>query len=610
MEDGEWQMAGRALRRPSIFHSPSSILNPMIPFLTYPLAMIALAALPALAAIYVLRHRFRRRQVSSLMLWQFRVQSKEGGAKVHRLQLPLLFFIELLALLLLVTAATGPHWKLPQATRPLIVVLDDSFSMRAVSNDATAQSRAREFLKKVFRFQPPPSTRLLLAGNEPRLLGAPARTWPEVEALLQQWTCRTPDASVETALTLASELGKQQANVLVLTDHPPADEKIANERLQWRAFGVASDNLAIVNASRTANGDEDRCLLEIANLSKTSRSAGVQVQAGSNALQQTRLSLAPQERQRLVFNIPKAAPMLAVTLDPDALADDNRVQLLPPIRKKIRVQVSLTNAAFSELVERTLAATGMRAAISDNPELVIHHADSAPGNAWSLRCQTSGKAAAYTGPFIIDGSHPAVEGIALAGAVWAAGPATNAPNEVPVILAGNVPLLTAREDLLGRQFLTLNLDPELSTIQRTPDWPILFWNLLQWRATQIPGLLESNARLGAEVLVKTTGEPVVVTWPDGTVKSFPRSGNQLALETPLAGLYSVAMGTSTNLFSVNTLAADESDLQTCATGQWGNWRDDAGQRYEQSAMAWLFALAALGVLTAHLCLVAAGRGRG
>src|SRR5262245_61847067 len=201
----------------------------MIPFLTYPLALIALASLPALAAIYILRNRFRRRQVSSLMLWQFRIQSREGGARIHRLQLPLLFFLELLALLLLAAAAAGPHLKLPQATRPLIVVLDDSFSMRAVSGDASAQSRARDALQKVFRFQPPPSTRLILAGTEPRLLGAPAKNWTEVERMLKEWTCWAPSASLESAITLAAELGKQQANILVLTDHAP-EIKVTNER--------------------------------------------------------------------------------------------------------------------------------------------------------------------------------------------------------------------------------------------------------------------------------------------------------------------------------------------------------------------------------------------
>src|SRR5580704_5870029 len=123
----------------------------MIPFLTYPLALMALATVPALAAIYILRNRFRRRQVSSLVLWRFNVQSKSGGAKIHRLQLPLLFFLELLALTLLVVAATGPEWKLPQSARPLIVVLDDSFAMRAMNGDASARDRARDFLEKLFR---------------------------------------------------------------------------------------------------------------------------------------------------------------------------------------------------------------------------------------------------------------------------------------------------------------------------------------------------------------------------------------------------------------------------------------------------------------------------
>src|SRR5215469_10799572 len=164
----------------------------MIPLLTYPLALIALATVPALAAIYILRNRFRRRQVSSLVLWRFHVQSKAGGAKIHRLQLPLLFFLELLALLLLVAAATGPRWKLPQSSRPLIVVLNDSFSMQATVDGVSAQARARQFLQKLFHRQPPPFTRLILAGAEPRSLGSTVKSWSEVNDLLSQWKCWSP----------------------------------------------------------------------------------------------------------------------------------------------------------------------------------------------------------------------------------------------------------------------------------------------------------------------------------------------------------------------------------------------------------------------------------
>ena len=583
----------------------------MIPFLTYPLALLALSSLPALAAIYILRNRFRRRPVSSLVLWRFHVQTKSGGAKINRLQLPLLFFLELLVLTLLVVAATGPHWKLPQSARPLIVVLDDSLSMRARQDTVSAQDRAKAYLEKLFRHQPPPSTRLILAGPEPRLLGATLRGWGEVNALLPQWRCWSPDSALESAVTLAAELGKQQANILVLTDRKPPDEKISNPRLEWHAFGAALDNVAIVNASRTAYGDQDRCLLEVANFSPAGHSVRLAVQTGTNAPQVSLLTLGAQESQRVVFNIPSATPALRATLEPDALAEDNEVQLLPPIRQRVRVAVALTNASAAALADRTLAATGLRAAMADQPELVIRETDTVVNsNAWSLCWRTAGATNAYTGPFVVDDSHPLAGGVTLEGVIWAAATMTNGPGEVPVILAGNTPLLSVREDVAGRRHLSLNFNPALSTVQNTPDWPALFWNILTWRIAEMPGLKESNARLGAEVILKTTGETVTVTQPDGVRTVFSKTGGELALETPLPGVYSVVAGMVTNQFAVNVLTADKSDLSACTSGQWGQWGEAAERRMEESSAVWVFGLLALGLLATHLYLVATAKGAG
>jgi hypothetical protein len=583
----------------------------MIPFLTYPLALLALASLPALAAIYILRNRFRRRTVSSLLLWNFSVQSKSGGAKVHRLQLPLLFFLELLALALLVMAAAGPHWQLPQSARPLMVILDDSFSMRAVSDGVSAQARAQLFLEKLYQRQPPPSLRFILAGTGAQALGSPVKTWAQVAELLPRWRCHAPDAELDAAITLSAELGKQQANILVLTDHPPADEHLTNPRLEWHAFGLKLDNLAIVNASRTALGDQDRCLIEVANFSDHARSVTLSVQAGTNTLPASLLAFGPHESQRVVFNLPAVELPLQVSLPPDALMEDDRVELLPPPRKRVRVQVALTDTNLSALADRTLAATGLRAALSEHPELVIQETDVVRGsNAWSLCWSSANATNAYTGPFVVDTSHPLAEGIALPGVIWAGATRTNAPGDVPAILAGNTPLLSARVDALGRQHLTLNFNPELSTLQNTPDWPILFWNMLSWRITEMPGLRESNVRLGAEVLARSGGEPVTVTQPDGTVQSFTQAPDELALETPLTGTYQVVMGTVTNRFCVNALAADESDLTGCVSGHWGAWGEATEQRLVEASAVWFFGLLGLGALAAHLFLLATGKGGG
>src|SRR5947209_17625562 len=103
----------------------------MFPLLVNPLtaAIAAAAAATALTAIYLLRNRFRRRPVSSLMLWREAREAREGGARVRRLHVPLLFFLEMAALAMLCLAAAEPHVRLRQGARPLVVVLDDSFSM-------------------------------------------------------------------------------------------------------------------------------------------------------------------------------------------------------------------------------------------------------------------------------------------------------------------------------------------------------------------------------------------------------------------------------------------------------------------------------------------------
>src|SRR5262245_56380125 len=136
----------------------------MLPVFVQPLAFLGLLALPALVAIYWLRNRHRRQVVSSLLLWADPHQSREGGTRIRRLQTPLVFFLELLLLLLLVLAAAGPYVPSEQGARPLVVVLDDSFSMLAGDDDC-ARNRAVAALRDLFRGRGDPPVRFVLAGE-------------------------------------------------------------------------------------------------------------------------------------------------------------------------------------------------------------------------------------------------------------------------------------------------------------------------------------------------------------------------------------------------------------------------------------------------------------
>ena len=119
----------------------------MIPIFTHPLGFLSLLAIPGLVGIYLLRTRSRRYPVSSLMLWVNQRQARAGGLRVERLQTPLLFFLELLTLILLALAVAAPIIRTSRGAIPLIVVLDDSFSMLAGVDD-TPRSRAIAALAK------------------------------------------------------------------------------------------------------------------------------------------------------------------------------------------------------------------------------------------------------------------------------------------------------------------------------------------------------------------------------------------------------------------------------------------------------------------------------
>ena len=590
----------------------------MIPTFTLPLGFLSLLAIPGLVAIYLLRTRSRRYPVSSLMLWMNQQQARQGGLQVERLQTPLLFFLELLAIILLALAVAAPIIRTAQGAIPLIVVLDDSFSMLA-GVDETPKDRAIAALEEQLgtqRFNPLANrryaVRYVLAGTEPQVLSDPARTATEAIAQLEAWRCLSPSANLEAAISLAAEIGGPKALILVLTDEPPS-HTLEDSRMQWWGFGIPRSNVAFVNATRSAVDSGERCLLEITNLSPHTGSTELVVetddasQTSSSPLRRATLEIGPRATRRIFLNLPPQTSPLRARIGADALAIDNEIVLLPQRRKPVRVDIRIQEPRLRSLVENALASTDRTLSAKTAPELVFLDetavaADSA--EAWSMRVIAEREASAYLGPFVVDLTHPLTEGLSLDGVVWGAGVKEQFIG-TPIITAGNVPLLTDTERLTGTHELRLRLRPDLSTLQNSPNWPILIWNLLQWRGSQTPGLERANLRLG-EVAVLTTKlgtRSVGVVPPNGEVFEQPVPDRTINLRTEEVGIYEIRAGANTYTFSSNALYQAESDLTGKATGRWGDWGETTLRWWGYQSFAWFFLLLAIGILTLHLLLV-------
>lgn len=598
-----------------------------------PWGLLILAGIPALLAIYFLQRRLRHRPVSSLMLWTMPRLPQQGGRTWRRLRTPPPFWLELLIIALLALAAAAPHFKLSENRRPLAVVLDDSFSMLAGEPDSPRGRARRALLEEAGGGRHAPF-HLVLAGEEASLL---ARDLEDEEQLLQalaSWKCQASRADLASGAALARRLAGDLGRVLVLSDHAPGTaipqgqeaagtgpaqagqtRAGASNYVQW-SFGRPAANLALVNAGRSKA--TRRNFVEVANWGSSALSVAVTIESLASlqaqpqpvetvdAVQQ-RIEVQPGQISRLVFQVASDRPV-RVSLPGDPLSADNQVLLLPENRSPVRAAVKVEDPELGRLLESALRASGQAMLVEERPEIVFLGAGNPPDDPlgarrpWRFHFPAQTGALSRAGPFVVDRTHPLGQGLSLSAAIWAASPGTLAGT--PVISADDVPLLSARRTLDGSFDLWMRLYPPGSNVQRTADWPILFFNLLSWRQDLRPGPQRANLRTGEAVQVRLRGSgQFELQFPDGSRHSLAASGGQLSIPALQPGLYRLDLeGGGAYTFVANLLHADESDLRAAASGRWGSWIDQAARRWEYADLTWLFLLAVLALLLLHQAL--------
>jgi hypothetical protein len=294
-------------------------------------------------------------------------------------------------------------------------------------------------------------------------------------------------------------------------------------------------------------------------------------------------------------------------LSDDALLLDNEVTLTPEPSRNVRVDLRVRDAGMRALVEKAVNSSPNASLSSNKPGLVITDEGDAKiedAEAWTLQIVSEKDAASFLGPFVIDRSHPLSEGLSLGGVVWGGGKSRELAG-TPVVNAGDVPLL-ADVERAGRHDLRLRLRPDLSTLQESPNWPILIWNLINWRAQVGPGLRQTNLRLGgdATLMVESDVESVSVVDPRRVTRQLAAHDKTVLIKADIAGVYEIGANQNKYSFAANALQREESDLTQAASGSWGNWANATALQWEYRSVAWVLLLLALSALVIHAWLIA------
>lgn len=579
----------------------------------HPLGLLALAAVPAVVALHLFRRRFAERPVSALFLWQAVDHSSIAGRRLEPLHRNPSFWLELLAaaLLGLACAAPRPPWKQP--ARHLVVVLDGSVSMAAGAPDS-ARARAAAAVRERIAVLPRRSrVTLIESGATPRLLAGPAAFPAEAAARLDEWQPSLGRHDVGRALALATELAAGRA-VWLVTDRFEPDRHPRDVELL--AVGRPLDNVGFTHASRSREVGEERIFLTITSFARANEKRRLTIAAGQDVLETRALELAPEQRLALEFTLPAGSPAIRAQLDADASTADDAVWLAPIPPRTLRLattlppdearSLGLTSRADAGAVERWCALIpDSVAAAPDDAHLVARASAGGGAAAWSLVVTGAAPAGVeprdLIGPFLIEKRHPLLRGVTLDGIVWSVA-ARHPWSGAPLVSAGDLPLLT--EETVGeRRVITLHLDPARSSLQRSPDWPILLTNLAEMRRAELPGPERVNLRTGEEFIARGAGEASWRLRPLAATAARPREvashGLLVVGELVTPGLYRLERdGAPPYEFAVNGLDAAESDLRELSSGSRPSALDLAEVESSLAASDFALLAAALALLLA------------
>jgi von Willebrand factor type A domain/Aerotolerance regulator N-terminal len=324
-----------------------------MPFTT-PLALLGLAFIPVVVAMYLLKLRRDEASVPSTLLWARLVADVEANAPWQKLRRSLLLLLQLLLVLLLALLAARPFLERPAGlARDLVLVVDTSASMGATDVVPDRLTAAKQAAIDALRDLPTGGrVSVIAADRSARIVVNESADLARVRDAIQGITVTASRGDLGDALELASKLSARSgdAQVLVATDAALATAPTGRVAAPVKVLPVGRDrkNQAIVAlAVRTAPSAVTRSVfVSVANLDLELTPRRIELWGDERLLEVRDVTLEPQARADVVIDdIPAdvgaievrlTTPDLTRTTPPDELAaDDHAWAVIPPTRTRL-----------------------------------------------------------------------------------------------------------------------------------------------------------------------------------------------------------------------------------------------------------------------------------
>lgn len=553
-----------------------------------PLALLLL--IPAIVLLYMVRSRYRRRSISSAMLWHSVRRDLEARQKLRPPPLSPLMLLQILAIAVGVAALVRP--ALPAGDRMhLVIVMDTSAGMAAAdvapSRFEAARQQARD---AVAGLQPGDQVSLVQAGPSPALLASGTDTG----SVLGSLDSLRPGA-VSADIAAALRVGEAQIHrtggrggILLLSDGafgPSFQPPNLTVPVDFEPIGRTGDNLGITALDVRPDLDGSgraSAFARVANYSDREAAVPAVATVDGLILDRRELRLAPRAGSDLTFSLPAGTKSFSLALDSrDVFAQDDRVVVgVEPPRQRRVLLVSGDPAPIEKVLR---ALPGLQVSVvspeaygsSQGADLVVLDQfvpETLPGADLLIMNPPLGAPNFETHEARADASvlrstenSPLLDSVDLQSLRLAQTVRIGTPEWAHPVVEGPAGPLMIEGERAGRKIVVLDFDWLLTDLPRMQAFPLLLSNVV---GELNPTALPSSVAPGSAVVLRPLADSTdaIVRKPDGSATRLPvAAGARSFDDTEQAGRYTVTwrgqhLGEVTSSFNVNLADPAASDI--------------------------------------------------
>lgn len=497
-----------------------------------PAGLWALLGAPAIVAIHFFHQRARPAPTSTLFLIERVGPERISGRRFERLRSSPQLWLQLAAVLLLTWLLASPRWLRADAVQRVVVLLDSSWSMAAFQ--AQLPGAVAEALAPLARTARVTEWRVQGTHSGAGVIYHGTRL-DELRARLDSWHPDRGRHAFAEAVAAARSVAGAQGAVVLVTDHRPEE---ATDGVDLLGIGEPMDNCGFTGV-RTDGEDgppQWRTLLRNYGSSPAERAWRVEVDGAVS--QQGTVRLGPGDAAVIQGRFPDRGDRLWCIIEPDRFPLDDRLPIIRPRRKPLRVAVNggPELEAFARRWFRVLDPV-RRVPRGEAPDLEL--TTYAPGtlpdttrNRVSFPRPDSGPGGPDDAPdLVVPADHPLTRGLVwrgllcrpLAGGSWA-------EDDEVLLWQGSAPLAVLRSRGDRRQ-LILAFDPTTSNALRIPAFVLMLHRFAESVRDRLPAPEARNVELNQplDIAALSPGPPVSLRSAVGAIAEGPLPSGQAAL---------------------------------------------------------------------------------